>query len=156
MGVQFDLLGDPIPEGFGKRGRPPHEATDEKRKLVMLLAAFDWTQAAIAGALSITEPTLRKNYFRELRFRADARVRVEAALINRLFAEAMDGKVGAIDKFFKRLEKSDAKAMAAAYQSQAPSKEKKKSVPVGKKHARDADAAAVQGVFAPPPGPRIN
>ena len=156
MSVEFDLLGDPIPSGFGKRGRPPHEATAEKRKLVMLLAAFDWTQGAIAGALGITEPTLRKNYFRELKFRPEARVRVEAALINRLFAEAMDGKVGAIDKFFKRLEKSDAKALASVYQSAGPDKGKPKSVPLGKKETRKAEAQAVSGVFAPPPPPRMN
>src|SRR5690606_34346331 len=43
MAQDFDLLGDPIPKGFGKRGRPPHVPNDEKRKLVMMLQALDWS-----------------------------------------------------------------------------------------------------------------
>lgn len=39
---RFDLLGDPIPEGFGKRGRPEHIPTVENRNKVRLLLALGW------------------------------------------------------------------------------------------------------------------
>lgn len=103
----LDLLGDPVPEGFGKRGRPAHVVSDEKRKLVIMLQAFDWKDEKIAAALGITPPTLRKHYFRELKARAEARARVEAKLIDSLMAEVGAGNVSAIDKMFKRLDRLD-------------------------------------------------
>ena len=48
MALDFDLLGDPIPEGFGKRGRPVHTPTVEKRRLVIQLMAFDWSVEQIS------------------------------------------------------------------------------------------------------------
>ena len=103
----FDLLGDPIPSNWGKRGRPPHVPTDEKRRLVIQLLAFDWTIERIAAALNITPPTLRKNYFRELKFRDEARARVEAKVLQKLMAEVEAGNVSAMDKYLKRLDKHD-------------------------------------------------
>ena len=47
----FDLLGDPIPEGFGARGRPPHIPTTRNRNRVRLLLALGWTKARIAQGL---------------------------------------------------------------------------------------------------------
>ena len=69
----FDRLGDPIPEGFGKRGRPPHIPTARNRNRVRLLLALGWTKARIAQGLRITGKTLGKHYFRELRQRAEVR-----------------------------------------------------------------------------------
>ena len=131
MAQDFDLLGDPIPEGFGKRGRPVHTPTDEKRRLVIQLMAFDWTLEQIAAALSITPPTLRKHYFRELRSRAEARFKVEAKLITALMSEAEKGNVSAIDKYQKRLDKHDARVPKSA-QGKAP-----KVKPLGKKEEAD-------------------
>ncbi|WP_137387978.1 helix-turn-helix domain-containing protein [Rhodoligotrophos defluvii] len=107
MATDFDLLGDPIPENWGKRGRPPHMATAEKRRLVIQLLAFDWSLEKIAAALNCSPPTLRKNYFRELKARAEARARVEAKLLNALMCQAEAGNVTAIDKYFKRLDRND-------------------------------------------------
>ena len=76
MTVEFDLLSDPIPENFGKRGRPPHILTPENRNKVRLLLPFDWTDSRIAQALRITGATLRKHYFRELRQRSGPLARV--------------------------------------------------------------------------------
>ncbi len=129
----LDLLGDPIPEGFGKRGRPEHRVTEEKRKLVMQLQAFAWSQERIAAALSITPPTLRKNYFRELRAKLEARARVEAALLGRLFAEADAGSVSAIEKYLKRLDKADLGAVVTSI---------RKPTKLGKKDQARADARA--------------
>ncbi|SCW77515.1 hypothetical protein SAMN02927924_02805 [Sphingobium faniae] len=103
----FDLLGDPIPEGWGKRGRPPHVPTDENRRKVMVLAAFDKNEEQIAAALSITPPTLRKYYFRELRSRLEARQRLEGKLLASLLTEVDKGNVSAVDKLWKRLDRHD-------------------------------------------------
>jgi hypothetical protein len=103
----LDLLGDPIPEGLGRRGRPAHIPTSENRRKVMVLAAFDKNEQQIAAALSITPPTLRKHYFRELRSRLEARQRLEGKLFAALLAEVDKGNVTAIDKLFKRLDRHD-------------------------------------------------
>lgn len=103
----LDLLGDPIPPGFGKRGRPQHVPTDENRRKVMVLAAFDKNEEQIASALSITPPTLRKHYFRELRARLEARQRLEGKLLAALMTEVDKGNVSAIDKVYKRLDRHD-------------------------------------------------
>ena len=91
MSENFDLLGDPIPEGWGKRGRPEHIPTQRNRNKVMLLLALGWSNDRIARALSITRPTLKRHYFRELRFRDEARDRMDAALAHKLWTLAQDG-----------------------------------------------------------------
>lgn len=130
--ADFDLLGDPIPPNWGKRGRPPHVPTDEKRRLVIQLLAFDWTVERIAAALNITPPTLRKNYFRELKFRDEARARVEAKVLQKLMAEVESGNVSAMDKYLKRLDKHDLERMQA-HQPRPSAEEKPERL--GKKEA---------------------
>jgi DNA invertase Pin-like site-specific DNA recombinase len=56
----FDLLGDPIPPNWGKRGRPPHIPTQENRNKIILLLAQGWTNERIAGAIGITLNTLKR------------------------------------------------------------------------------------------------
>ena len=68
----FDLVGDPIPEGWGKRGRPAHIPTHENRNRISLLLAFRRANRRIAQALRITSAALRRYYFRVL-VRADAK-----------------------------------------------------------------------------------
>ncbi len=87
MDQNFDLFGDPIPENHGKRGRPPHMVTQENRNKVMMLLALGRSNERIAAALGITAPTLRKNYFRELKGRLDARERLDAALAMKLWSQ---------------------------------------------------------------------
>jgi len=146
--MEFDLLGDPIPEGWAKRGRPPHVPTEEKRKIVMSLAAFDWSMEKIAAALSITPPTLRKFYFRELQAKAEARARVEGGAIAALVEQALAGNVQAIDKLLKRLDKRDLDKLADAAANRG-----RREPAVGKKEAAMQAAASVRGKFAPPPAP---
>lgn len=145
----FDLLGDPIPPGFGKRGRPPHVVTDRKRQICVALLAFGKTEDDVAAALSITGPTLRKHYFRELKTRNSARIQVEAALMGKLMEESMEGNVSAIDKVFKRLDKHD-QALVAARLSGF-----RKPDPLGKKDQARKDAKDMRGKYAPPEAPRL-
>lgn len=133
----FDLLGDPIPDGFGKRGRPAHIPTMENRRKVMVLAAFDKNEEQIAAALSITPPTLRKHYFRELRDRLEARQRLEGKLFSALLAEVDKGNVSAIDKLFKRMDRHDLAtgAMVRPVKSGKPPKKGKKEAAVEAAHS---------------------
>ncbi len=152
----FDLLGDPIPEGFGKRGRPPHRVTEEKRRLVIQLLAFGKTQDEIAAALGITAPTLRKNYFRQLKVKDDARARVEAKCLQKLMEQVEGGNVAAIKEMFLRMEKHDRQKMADAIANRGH------SVPaaavakkLGKKEVRKQEAEEYNGKFAPPEAPQL-
>jgi AraC-like DNA-binding protein len=107
MTQSFDLLGDPVDPNHGRRGRPRHVATEENRRRVMVLLAFDWSEEKIAGALGITDKTLRRHYFRELKVKVAARWRVEAKLLSHLMSEVEAGNVSAMDRFFKRLDRHD-------------------------------------------------
>jgi len=152
----FDLLGDEIPPEHTGRGRPPHVVTDEKRLKVMLLLALEKTEDQIAAAIGITAPTLRKHYFRLLKVRDDARLRLDGEIIATLAREAAGGNVGALKELNRLLDKHDhaklSKAMTTR-QGQAPAASQ--PVPMGKKEKAKADAGRVGGIFAPPPQPRL-
>ncbi|MGQ4273419.1 hypothetical protein [Terrihabitans sp. B22-R8] len=107
MSEEFDLFGDPVPEGRGSRGRPPHVPTIENRRRVNMLMALGWGNERIAGALRITLPTLRRHYFSELKFREVARDRLDMRRAEILWKEVEAGNVGAMREFDRFLEKSD-------------------------------------------------
>ncbi|CDN52524.1 Resolvase helix-turn-helix domain protein [Neorhizobium galegae bv. officinalis bv. officinalis str. HAMBI 1141] len=146
MNTNFDLLGDPIPEGWGKRGRPPHVATEKNRNKVMLLLAMGWSISRIANAIGITQPTLRKNYFQQLRQRDLARDRLEGARLELAWEIAKTGNVGAMREFGKLMDRNDRMEVEREL-SASPTREvdAAPSDRLGKKQldeirARDADA----------------
>lgn len=103
----FDLFGDPIPANHGGKGRPPHIPTTENRNRVNLLLACGWSNERIAGAMRVTEPTLRKHYFSELKHRAVARDRLNAALLMKGFDGVQKGNATAIRLFLQLIERND-------------------------------------------------
>ena len=120
-------------------------ATAENRNKVMLLLAMGWSNARIANAIGITQPTLRKNYFQLLKVRPEARDRLEASRLNLAWNLAMGGNVGALREFGKLMERND--LMEVERDLAAGSKTEKASAPerVGKKvqdvqRAIEADA----------------
>jgi predicted transcriptional regulator len=146
----FDLLGDAIPEGHGRRGRPPHVPTLESRQKCVLLAAVGKTPDEIAAALSITAKTLRKHYSRELREQEAAKLKVEGKLLVGLVREVDKGSVAANKELAKRLEKAGLEKIADRIGRRAgPEKVEK----LGKKEAAKAAANEVAGRYAPRPGP---
>jgi hypothetical protein len=150
----LDLLGDPVPPGFGKRGRPQHMPTVENRKKVILLAAFDRNEDQIAAALSVSVPTLKKHYFRELRARLEARQRLEGKLLLSLIDQVEKGNVSAANNLYARLDRHDRHLLAGMVADRGrpatPSQPAK-----GKKAQQREAAGKVQGKFAPPPAPRL-
>lgn len=152
MAENFDLLGDPIPDGWNQRGRPAHIATEKNRNKVIMLLAFGWKDERIAHALGITPPTLRKHYFSELRVREEARDRLDATLAYRMLEGAMSGNVGAAKEFSRIQERIElyslSKTLSATPTVQKPEK-------LGKKQERMIAAQKVVGKFAPPEPPRL-
>lgn len=119
FGSAFDLLGDPISPNHGKRGRPQHVPTQENRNKVMLLLAQGWTDARISGALGITNPTLKRHYFRELKTRDVARDRVEAIGLLTLWNLGREGNVAAMKEYFRRHDASIGDVFAGEVEREA-------------------------------------
>lgn len=107
MGESFDLFGDPVPEGRGLPGRPRHVATQQNRNKVSMLLALGWSNERIAAGLAISPPTLRRNYFRELKSREVARDRLDAARVMQIWTQAEAGNVGAMRELGKFIERND-------------------------------------------------
>jgi hypothetical protein len=134
MDQDFDLFGDPIPQGRGKRGRPRHVATTENRNKVMLLLALGWQNERIAAALCISQPTLRANYFQELKLRDIQRDRLDARRFELAMREANKGNVAALKELGKMIEASDRSAAVQKF-DQTGNEEHLKPAKIGKKEA---------------------
>lgn len=155
MGENLDLLGDPIPENWGKRGRPPHVPTEQNRLKIRLLLALDWPIKNIAAALRITQDTLRKYYFVELRAQDEARAALEGWRLLRLYEAGEGGNVGALKEIGKILERKDIEALDRAMRARQASGDKGKPQPKGKKEQAKEAAESVGGIFATPPAPEL-
>jgi hypothetical protein len=108
MAQSLDLFGDPIPENWGKRGRPAHIRTAENVNKVTMLVALGWANPRIANALDITLPTLRKHYFSLIeRLRGTSRDRLDAAYATRLWKQVEAGNVGAMRLWAQFVERND-------------------------------------------------
>jgi hypothetical protein len=137
----FDLFGDAVPEWWCKRGRPQHIATNKNRNKVNMLLALGWNNERISKTLGITPPTLRKNYFRELKYRDDVRDKLEARQAMLLWDKCEAGNVAALKEFRKFLERNDLMKASALYGDGAQEKTKpEKKLKLGKKEQSNADA----------------
>jgi hypothetical protein len=134
MDQDFDLFGDPIPQGRGARGRPKHVATTENRNKVKLLLALNWTNERIAAALCISQPTLRSNYFQELKLRDIQRDRLDARRFELAMREANKGNVAALKELGKMIEAEDRKKAVRDF-DRTGDEEVLKPAKIGKKEA---------------------
>lgn len=105
--ADFDLFGEPVARGHGRRGRPEHVPTRENCNKIMLLLAQDWPLQRVANALRITLPTLRKHYFSVLKEKDIARDRVEARHIDLLWGQCEQGNVAALKAFRDLMDRSE-------------------------------------------------
>lgn len=150
MEPEFDLLGDPIPEGRGKPGRPQHIATVENRRKVMLLLGLGRPNTRIAAALGISVPTLIKNYFTGLgrkdriakmaAMRDAAKERVESLYLHRVWSKAMDGDTSALRLMGQILEREIGLMPRT---SEAVEDDEPEAVQLGKKEQAERDARNV-------------
>ena len=71
-------------------GRPPYIKKDDDAKLVEALTIAGVTQTLVAQIVKISEPTLRKNFRKEL---DTSKARANAIISQALFKKAKDGNV---------------------------------------------------------------
>lgn len=126
-----DLLGDPWSELPDPRGRKRHKRTVQVAEKVAVLRGSGLTPPQIAARVALSEPTLRKYYFRELE---EGAVLAQAVLTEAMWDKARSGNVGAA----KYIRDAFAKGQAAIPVAKKPASPKPEKL--GKKAAAGADA----------------
>lgn len=139
----------------GERGRPAHVWTQEISNKIKLLLAMGWNNGRIASAIGVTEPTLRKHYFSELKVRAIARDAMNAERAWQLWKLSAAGNVGAMkafDAFLKDNDRMNAGNTARTGEGEGVAADQVKPVrapkitPLGKKaEARQLAEELIQG-----------
>jgi hypothetical protein len=84
---------DRPPKTSKPRGRPPFEATADKRAKVVELARLGVPQDQIAHALRISAKTLRKHFRDEI---YDSAIEANRQILTKLFDLAISGNPGAV------------------------------------------------------------
>lgn len=130
--------------GNKNSGRPEFAPTDDDREKVRVLKAGGMSNEAIAEAIGISEPTLRKHFPSELD-RGGAKV--TADLLMARYRSAMGGNVSAQTKMLELVDASSPGAKVKAREVAA--------VKLGKKEVQQQAAENVAGKFAPPSGPKL-
>lgn len=139
---QFDMFGDPVRLPNGKRGRPAHKPTQKNRNKVMMLLALGWSNERIAAALFVSQPTLRRYYFSELKRRDVQRDRLDAKRFEQVFEQAEAGNVGAMRLLNQMVEKNDMVLQAGRIRD-VQDGGKGKEPRLGKKEQANRDAQQV-------------
>ena len=142
MSENFDLFGNPISDGKGKRGRPPFEATERDRNKIKLLLALGWTITRMANAIDVSPATLKRYFRAELRQRDAMRDRLDARRFEIAMDQANAGNVAALKELGKMLEKSDMMGVDERLREaqSAQGRESDKQDKLGKKEARQIAA----------------
>lgn len=151
MDRKFDLLGDPIPDNFGKPGANGHTPTAKSVNKVRSLLSAGVNKADIAKELGITIPTLSKHYFQNGNLsvkaaRKRARSEQKAKLMLRLEQAADKGNVAAMKELRRIIDEEEIADRAeelATGTIKKPAKEK--PLPKGKKEQIQAQADAAWG-----------
>lgn len=139
--VVFDLFGNPVRPGKGRRGRPPYEATEKDRNKVKLLLAVGWSGQRIANALDVSLATVKRYFRAELAIRDQMRDRLDARRLEVVSQLALDeGNVGAIRELGRMLERSDLMGMERRINAAQARDVPADDAPVGKKEAAQAAA----------------
>jgi hypothetical protein len=121
MTENLSLFGWPLPEPRDKSGRPEHVATDENRNKVMMMLAFRCKNSEIAGALGVSQPTLRKHYLQQLQQRRVATIQLRASRWAALYHKAVvDRDTSALKELGKEIERHDVAELAAKFADDRP------------------------------------
>lgn len=105
-----------------------------------MLVALGWSNMRIAAAMYVTQPTLRKYYFSELKFRDVARDRLNAGLAMKIWEQVQAGNVGAMKEFQKFLDRNDLMVYGQAAPLPTGKQKAAKEPKLGKKEAAIAAA----------------
>ena len=107
MEPNFDLFGNPVRDGYGKRGRPAFEATEKDRNKVKLLLALGWSIERIANGLGISPATLKRYFRAELKGRAAMRDRLDARRFEIAMEQANAGNITALRELAAMIDRND-------------------------------------------------
>ena len=140
--------------GNKNSGRRPYAPTEEDREKVRVLKAGGMSDDAVATALGISAPTLRKHFSYELDV-GTAKTRAELLLA--LHRSAMGGNVAAQKKALELVTASSAGDALKGREtpSAATAGDATRAGRMGKKELQQQSAENVEGKFAPPSGPRL-
>lgn len=138
--------------GNKNSGRRPFEPSEEDREKVRVLKAGGMSDDAVATAIGISAPTLRKHFAHELDV-GTAKTRAELLLA--LHRSAMGGNVAAQKKALELV--TAAAASDALKDRETPPVVSSAAPRKGKKELQQEAAEEVAGgsKFAPPAGPRL-
>ncbi|RUM97906.1 hypothetical protein EET67_09830 [Pseudaminobacter arsenicus] len=144
MEPNFDLFGQPVREGYGKRGRPPYEPTEKDRNKIKLLLALGWANQRVANALDISPATLKRYFRAELKERDAMRDRLDARRFEIAMEQANAGNVTALRELGAMIDRNDRMEVERTMGSR-PRDDEGSSDRLGKKaideqRAKDADA----------------
>lgn len=103
----FDLFGNPVRIGKGRRGRPAFEVTERNHNKVKLLLALGWSNDRVANAIECSTATLKRHFRALLLERDKMRDRMEAERLMRVAEEAAKGNVGAMRQFGQLIDRND-------------------------------------------------
>jgi hypothetical protein len=126
-----DLFGDPWGEARGRGGRKRHRRLPQVAEKIGVMRATGATVEDVASALGLSEPTLRKYYFRELSEGAQIARRV---LVEAMWKKAIEGNVSAAKFIRDEFPKGDAEAFVNASRP-AQAAAAPLATPTGKKEA---------------------
>lgn len=147
MDENFDLFGNPVRAGHGKRGRPVFEVTPEKSNKIRLGLALGWSNERIANAIACSPATLKRYFRAELQERTMARDQLELRRFELVMAQANTGNVGAIKELGRMMERNDSLLAGRRFDDAQGRQPEAKSKPIGKKEAaqRAAETAGGEG-----------
>lgn len=148
-----DLFGCPVLVREAKRGRPEHVRTPESAKRVSMLFAIGRSVEAVAAAIGVTQPTLRKHYFSEVQQRQALLDRLEADQLAKLFDQSANGSTAATKALLDRCDDARAARFAAAVVKDR--RQADKPAPKGKKEQQREAAGKVGGRFGPREAPSL-
>ena len=146
-----DLFGYPVLIREAKRGRPEHQRTEEIAKRISMLFALGRSVEAVAAAVGVTQPTLRKHYFSEVAQRQALLDRLEADQLAKLFDQSANGSTAATKALLDRCDDARAARFASAVIKDRRSADK--PVAKGKKEQQREAAGNVGGRYAPREAP---
>ncbi|MCB1476620.1 MAG: helix-turn-helix domain-containing protein [Rhodobiaceae bacterium] len=148
MQPNFDLFGNEVREGFGRRGRPPYVPTEKDRNRIKLLLALGWSIERMANAISVSPATVKRYFRADLKARDAMRDRLDARRFEIAMEQANAGNITALRELASMIDRNDRMEIERSLGSK-PKTEESASNRLGKKvideqraHAADADLMA--------------
>lgn len=147
------LFGPQPAERVQGRGRPAHVWSRQNSLRICNLFACGHTVETVAKVIGISQPTLRKVYFAEVKDREVMELKVKSAQLERLTESAIGGNVTAEKALAGMIQSERVRLLGDHVKARGSGK-----VPVvkmGKKEERQQAAEGVGGKFAPRPAPPL-